>query len=118
MIIGIGVDIVELERFQSKLDGTPALIERLFTLTEREQSLQSLAGCWAAKEAVIKVLGNPVGLSWHDVAVVKNDLGKPFLEISGETAARAQALGATNWHLSISHDGGIACAMVVAEAGV
>jgi holo-[acyl-carrier protein] synthase len=117
MIIGIGVDVVELERFQSKLDGTPALIERIFTPNEREQSAQSLAGCWAAKEAVIKVLGNPVGLSWHEVAVTKNELGKPFLDISGESATRAQAMGITSWHLSISHDGGIACAMVVAEAG-
>ncbi len=117
MIVGIGVDIVELERFQSKLDGTPALIERIFTEAERDQATQSLAGCWAAKEALIKALGNPVGLSWQDVAVVKDEKGKPFLAVSGETQSRAQSMGITNWHLSISHDGGMACAMVVAEAG-
>lgn len=116
MIIGIGVDIVELERFQGKLDDTPALVDRIFTPSEREQATQSLAGCWAAKEAVIKALGNPAGLSWQDVAVVKDELGKPFLDISGETRTRAQAMGITHWHLSISHDGGLACAMVVAES--
>jgi holo-[acyl-carrier protein] synthase len=117
MIIGIGVDIVELERFQGKLDDTPALLERIFTPRERDQASQSLAGCWAAKEAVIKALGNPVGLSWQDVSVVKDEKGKPFLDISGETQSRAKTMGITNWHLSISHDGGMACAMVVAEAG-
>lgn len=116
MIIGIGVDIVDLERFQGKLDATPALLERIFTKSELEQNLQSLAGCWAAKEAVIKALGNPTGLSWQDVAVVKDDLGKPHLDISGETNRRAEELGIASWHLSISHDGGLACAMVVAEA--
>jgi len=117
MIVGIGVDLVDLERFESKLTNTPALVERIFTETERGAANQSLAGYWAAKEAVIKALGNPVGLSWHDVAVQKDELGKPHLKISGETAVRADSLGISKWHLSISHDGGMACAMVVAEAG-
>lgn len=117
MIIGIGVDLVDLERFESKLTNSPALIERIFTETEREAANQSLAGYWAAKEAVIKALGNPGGLSWHDVAVQKDELGKPHLAISGETAVRASSMGISKWHLSISHDGGMACAMVVAEAG-
>lgn len=117
MIIGIGVDLVDLERFESKLTNTPALIERIFTEAERAAANQSLAGYWAAKEAVIKALGNPTGLSWHDVAVQKDELGKPSLVISGETANRASSMGIAKWHLSISHDGGMACAMVVAEAG-
>jgi holo-[acyl-carrier protein] synthase len=117
MIIGIGVDIVDLARFESKLENTPALLERIFTAAEREQSTQSLAGCWAAKEAVIKAIGNPVGLSWQDVSVFKDESGKPHLQVSGETKSKAEALGIANWHLTISHDGGIACAMVVAEAG-
>jgi len=115
MIIGIGVDIVDLDRFESKLSNTPALIERIFTANERTGSHQSLAGCWAAKEALIKALGNPVGLQWHDVEVIKNELGKPELQVSGATLARATEQGISSWHLSISHDGGIACAMVVAE---
>lgn len=117
MIIGIGVDVVDLARFESKLSNTPALIERIFTASERTAASQSLAGFWAAKESVIKALGNPVGLSWHDVAIVKDGLGKPHLEITGETQARATSLGITQWHLSISHDAGVACAIVVAEAG-
>lgn len=115
MIVGVGIDLVDLARFEEKLTKTPALIERLFTPTERVRSMQSLAGIWASKEALIKALGNPVGLNWHDVNVNKNELGKPFLELSGATKARADEMGIATWHLSISHDVGMACAFVIAE---
>jgi len=115
MIIGVGVDLVDLARFESKLLETPALIERIFTPTERERSNQSLAGIWASKEALIKAIGNPAGLNWQDVTVTKDDLGKPNLEVTGATKERSEQMGITSWHLSISHDGGMACAFVVAE---
>jgi len=115
MIVGLGVDLVDVPRFQTKLEATPALAERLFTETERATKVESLAGYWAAKEALIKAIGNPAGLSFQDVAVVKDALGKPLLELTGATADRAKELGITNWHLSISHDGQMAVAVVVAE---
>ena len=115
MIVGVGVDLVDLARFESKLQKTPALIERIFTESERDRSMQSLAGVWASKEALIKALGNPTGLSWHDVTVAKDALGKPHLEVSGATKERSEKMGITSWHLSITHDGGMACAFVIAE---
>jgi len=117
MIIGVGVDLVDLTRFENKLGETPALIERIFTESERSAKPESLAGYWAAKEALIKAIGNPVGLNWHDVSVTKDDLGKPALKVSGATLERATELGIANWHLSISHDGGMAVAFVIAESG-
>jgi holo-[acyl-carrier protein] synthase len=115
MIKGVGVDLVDLARFESKLTETPALVERIFTPSERERSMQSLAGVWASKEALVKAIGNPSGLNWQDVTVTKDSLGKPHLEISGATKDRADQMGITSWHLSISHDGGMACAFVIAE---
>jgi holo-[acyl-carrier protein] synthase len=115
MIVGIGVDLVDVARFESKLSATPALIERIFTPEERERSTESLAGVWASKEALVKALGNPVGLSWQDMTVAKDSLGKPRLEVSGATKERSQEMGIESWHLSITHDGGMACAFVIAE---
>ena len=115
MIKGVGIDLVDLTRFESKLQQTPALIERIFTPTERERSMQSLAGIWAAKESLIKAIGNPTGLNWQDVTVINDELGKPHLEITGATKERSEQMGITSWHLSISHDGGMACAFVIAE---
>jgi holo-[acyl-carrier protein] synthase len=77
--------------------------------------MQSLAGIWASKEALIKAIGNPTGLNWQDVTVAKDALGKPHLEISGATKERSEQMGITSWHLSITHDGGMACAFVIAE---
>jgi holo-[acyl-carrier protein] synthase len=115
MIKGVGVDLVDLTRFESKLQETPALVERIFTPAERDKSMQSLAGIWASKEALIKAIGNPAGLNFQDVTVAKDALGKPHLEISGATKARCEQMGISSWHLSITHDGGMACAFVVAE---
>lgn len=115
MIIGVGIDLVDVARFESKLEKTDGLAERIFTSEEIGSKTESLAGYWAAKEALIKALGNPTGLSFQDVQVVKDDLGKPRLELSGETDIRASQMGIANWHLSISHDGGMAIAVVIAE---
>ncbi|HET8982059.1 MAG TPA: holo-ACP synthase, partial [Pedococcus sp.] len=66
MIIGVGIDVVDVERFGQTLERTPTLRERLFTEAERELVLNSLAARFAAKEALAKALGAPVGLHWHD----------------------------------------------------
>ncbi|MFM8927147.1 MAG: holo-ACP synthase [Rhodoluna sp.] len=115
MIVGVGVDLVDVARFESKLNQTSGLTERLFTSEEIGSKGESLAGYWAAKEALIKALGNPTGLSFQDVQVVKDDLGKPRLEVSGATEIRAAELRISAWHLSISHDAGMAVAVVIAE---
>jgi holo-[acyl-carrier protein] synthase len=116
MIVGVGVDVVDIARFQASLERTPGLLERVFTESERTLSAASLAARFAAKEAVGKALGNPGDLSWQDAEVRSEPSGRPYLVVSGTVAARAKELGVARWHLSLSHDAGIASAMVVAEA--
>jgi holo-[acyl-carrier protein] synthase len=121
MIVGIGVDVVDLARFQSALQRTPALKDRLFAQSEQvidgyELPLRSLAGRFAAKEALIKALGDSTGVQWHDMRIVNNELGNPDFELQDSTRTIAQSRGITNFHLSMSHDAGIAIAYVIAEA--
>ena len=115
MIVGVGIDVVDIERFKLTLERTPALLERIFTPEERHLGLASLAARFAAKEALAKSLGAPVGLHWTDARVVTNSDGKPSLEIGGSVQARANDLGVDSFHLSMSHDAGIASAIVIAE---
>ena len=114
-VVGIGIDLVEIARFERTLARTPALRTRLFTAGERDLPPAGLAARFAAKEALAKALGAPAGLHWLDADVVREPSGRPRLEVSGTVAARAVELGVTRFHLSLSHDGGFACAMVVAE---
>jgi holo-[acyl-carrier protein] synthase len=115
MIIGIGVDIVGLERFATSLERTPHLKERLFTDAERQSVPATLAATFAAKEAVAKALGAPPGLQWHDAEVRHDDAGRPYLHVVGTVAEAATSQGVVRWHLSLSHDQGAAIAMVIAE---
>jgi holo-[acyl-carrier protein] synthase len=115
VIVGIGVDVVDVGRFEMTLGRTPGLRERLFAAAERSLPPGSLAGRFAAKEALAKALGAPAGLHWVDAEVVKDVDGRPSFVITGTVAALAEKLGVTHLHVSISHDAGIASAMVVAE---
>jgi holo-[acyl-carrier protein] synthase len=114
-IAGIGVDVVDLKRFEHALIRTPALRTRLFAESERELPLRSLAGRFAAKEALIKALGDSTGVQWHDMVIVSNELGNPGFVLSGGTAEIVRRLGITMIHVSMSHDAGIAVAQVVTE---
>ena len=115
MIVGVGIDVVDIERFEATLERTPALRDRLFTIEERHLGIASLAARFAAKEALAKSLGAPVGLHWTDARVVSNDDGRPSLEIGGTVLARANDLGVDSFHVSLSHDAGVASAVVIAE---
>lgn len=117
MIVGIGVDVADIQRLQTALDRTPALSARLFAESERGLPIRALAGCFAAKEAVAKALGAPPGLCWTDAILRRDSGGRPALETRGTVAAVAASRGVTAWHVSISHDAGICVAMVVAEGG-
>jgi holo-[acyl-carrier protein] synthase len=114
-IIGVGIDVVDIERFGEALARTPNLAERLFTPAERTRPLASLAARFAAKEAAAKALGAPGDMHWHDAEVVSESSGRPLMELRGTVLARADALGASSVHLSLSHDAGIASAVVVLE---
>jgi len=115
VIVGIGIDVVDVERFVETLERTPALRDRLFTPAERALPPASLAARFAAKEALAKALGAPGGLLWHDCEVVKDDEGRPAFVLQGTVQKRAIGLRVATIHLSLSHDAGIASAMVVAE---
>ena len=115
-VVGVGVDVVDLARFAESLQRTPRLAERLFTAAERELPVPSLAARFAAKEALAKALGAPGGLGWHDAEVVRDESGRPRLQVQGTVAAAASRAGVRSWHVSLSHDGGVAVAMVVAES--
>jgi holo-[acyl-carrier protein] synthase len=115
VIVGVGIDVVDIARFEQTLERTPALRDRLFTPEERDLGIASLAARFAAKEALAKALGAPVGLHWTDARIVTNEDGRPSLEIGGTVAARAGDLGVDSFHVSLSHDAGIASAVVVAE---
>jgi holo-[acyl-carrier protein] synthase len=112
---GLGLDLLEIERLERALARRPGLRERLFTDAERDLPLMSLAARFAAKEALAKALGAPVGLRWTDVTVVREGNGRPHLRVVGTVAARADELGVTALHVSLSHDAGVASAVVVAE---
>ena len=124
MIAGIGVDLVSVERIRDVVarHGERAR-RRLFTLREladcdgRADSEQCLAARFAAKEAAFKALGTGQGpgMRWTDVEVISGDSGRPRLELSARTAERARELGVSHAHLTLSHDGGSACAVVVME---
>ena len=112
MIHGVGIDVVDIERFKQSLERTPSLKEKLFTEAERIKSIQSLAARFAAKEALIKALNAENGMLWHEVEVVNLEGGRPTFIFYGAVAA---LINGANVQLSISHDAGIATAIVILE---
>ena len=118
MIIGVGVDLVDLSRFENSIEKNPGLIEKIFHVDERDAAPRTLAGRFAAKEALIKVFGDSKPMRWHDVRVSKNELGKPQISLFDSTAEYAKSRGIESLHLSISHDANIAIAFLVAEGDV
>ncbi len=120
LILGVGIDVVAVERFSESLSRTPGLARRLFAPAEllstsgSPRRPVSLAGRFAVKEAVAKALGVPQGMKWHDCRVISHDSGRPELVTTGTVLAAAGALGVTTWRMSLSHDAGIAAAVVIA----
>lgn len=121
-MIGLGTDLVDVERFRRTLARTPTLVEKLFTAGEREYAerasdpTERYAVRFAAKEAVMKAMGVGLGaFDWHDVEVVRTDSGAPTLRITGRAAALAEAAGVKAWAVSLSHTGTVAQAVVVAQ---
>jgi holo-[acyl-carrier protein] synthase len=120
-IIGVGIDVAEIDRFRASLERTPGLADRLFVASElllpsgERRGIASLAVRFAAKEALAKALGAPPGLHWTDAEVYVEDSGQPRLRVTGTVALRAAELGVRAWHVSLSHDAGVASAVVVAE---
>ncbi|MBT1018177.1 holo-ACP synthase [Canibacter sp. lx-72] len=130
MIYGIGCDTVDVDRFVTKITTNQRLLQRLFTGREQDLPVRSLAARFAAKEALVKALGGsnfavPVGgvgdehelsLSWQDIEILPANGTKPEFSATPRLLEVFTDLGVTRAHLSLSHDGGHAVAVVVAEA--
>lgn len=122
MVIGIGVDIIEIERIRSALENPKTgerFRQRVFTAGERayceprRRAHESFAARFAAKEATIKALGQAVG--WQEIEVVRDD-GPPAIVLYGRARSRADQLGIRRILLSLSHSEALAIAYVVAES--
>lgn len=122
MVISIGVDVVDIDRMARALERTPALGPRVFGDLDREGlapegNTASLAARFAAKEATLKALGGHIpGFRWHDIQVRRPAQAPPTLVLTGGVQAASAGRGIDRWHLSLSHDGGVAIAFVVAES--
>ena len=123
-IVGNGIDLARIPRFRRFIDeGKFGVLERLFTLAERDYALSRkdpashLAVRFAAKEAFVKALGTGLrfGLSWQQIEVVRDDLGRPSLVLTGRALELMAEKGATRSHLSYSHDGDYGVASVILE---
>ncbi|WP_040495093.1 holo-ACP synthase [Ilumatobacter nonamiensis] len=122
MIIGIGIDLVDIERFRTSLARTPSMRTRLFTATElayvapKSDPVPSLAARFAAREAVMKTLGLGLGaFGFHDVWVERAESGEPSLRVTSRALELADAAGVSRWHLSLTHSDTTAAAYVIAE---
>jgi holo-[acyl-carrier protein] synthase len=119
LILRTGVDLIEISRIEEVLARHgQRYLERVYTAAEREQlgrDAESLAGRFAAKEAVAKALGCGIGaVSWQDIEVLGNEENAPVLKLHGDAARRAMELGLESWSVSISHSLSQAVAVVVA----
>lgn len=122
MIIGIGVDIVEIERIRAALENPKTgerFRQRVFTdgeiayCSRRRRAHESYAARFAAKEATIKVLGEAVG--WREIEIARTN-GPPVIHLHGRARARADALGIVRLFLSLSHSAELAIAYVIGES--
>ena len=120
MIVGLGIDVVALDRFQETIERTPGLVERIFTPSEREMGHASLAARWAAKEAVIKAWSGsrfaqrpvlPEGIH-RDIEVITDMWGRPRVRLMG---AIAEHLADVTIHVSLTHEGDTAAAVAILE---
>jgi holo-[acyl-carrier protein] synthase len=114
VLIGVGIDIINVIRFEAKLQEIPNLKEKLFSVNELEKSsLQTLAGKFAAKEALTKALNYSDKSLLKSLEVLNSDCGKPYFNFRTN---RPKILGDITIHLSISHDVDLSCAFVVIES--
>lgn len=121
-MIGLGIDAVDIARFQAAMDRSPRLLQRLFTdderaLAERRADATAvLAARFAVREATMKALGVGLGaFDFQDVSVVSAVDGRPSLHVAGRAAELARTCGVSKWHVSISHTDHLAVAVVAAD---
>lgn len=123
MIVGIGLDVCSIERMRKALERHgDRFYARICSGAERKELDQAgdramhLAGRFAAKEAFAKSLDGAPGVGWHEVEIHHGPSGRPQMMLRGQAHTLALAAGALRWHLSITHDAGIAAAVVILES--
>ncbi|WP_196000923.1 holo-ACP synthase [Clostridium sp. 1001271B_151109_B4] len=121
MILGVGTDIIEIDRIKRAIDNTPGFLEKVFTkkevewLSKNKPRVESIAGNFAVKEAVSKALGTGIrGFSFKDIEVFRDELGKPVVKVSSKIE---EVIKSKNYlfNVSISHNKTMAIAFVVLE---
>lgn len=120
MILGLGTDIVEVQRFNQLLSRRgERILEKLFTPEERQSCLDAphrLAARFAAKEAFLKALGTGLrGMAWREITLINDELGAPVLHCTGRAESALQSLGVKRTHVSLSHSRHYAVAQVILE---
>ena len=124
MIRGIGIDIIEIERIRRAVERLSGFVDRFFAPEEaayyrkRGMNASSIAGGFAAKEAVVKAMGAGFGsFGWRDVVVIRNSRGKPEVKVRGAAKDLCEGLGIGRIFVSISHSRDYAAAQAVAIGG-
>ena len=122
MILGIGTDIIEIERIDRAIKNTPMFLEKIFTKRELDElnkstlRVESVAGNFAVKEAVSKAVGTGMrGFSFNDIEVFRDELGKPIVQVSDKVKDIIKVDNYT-FNVSISHNRTCAIAFVVLES--
>ena len=122
MIVGLGIDVANIERLRTALDRFGERFwQRILTeaeraeLSSRPDPALALAGRFAAKEAAAKALGGQPDVWWHDIEVLPNARGGPELRFLGAALPHVERLGVSRVFVSITHDAGVAAAVVVLE---
>jgi holo-[acyl-carrier protein] synthase len=122
-VLGVGIDLVDVDRFRTSLQRTPSMRERMFTAGERAYAetandpTERYAARFAAKEAVMKAMGVGLGaFGFHDVEVLRDDGGRPSLRVVGAAELLAVERGVGRWQISLTHTATSAGAVVVALA--
>lgn len=122
MILGVGTDIIEIERIDRAINNTPMFLEKIFTKRELEElnkstlRVESVAGNFAVKEAVSKAIGTGMrGFTFNDIEVFRDELGKPVVQVSDRVK---DLIKVDNYifNVSISHNRTCAIAFVVLES--
>jgi holo-[acyl-carrier protein] synthase len=122
VIVGLGIDVCSIDRMRRALERHgDRFFSRICSPEERDDlagrdTATGLAGRFAAKEAFAKALDGARGVGWHDCRVRRAASGRPYLDLHGAAAAMVAEFGADSWHVSITHDAGIAAAVVVLES--
>ena len=122
MIVGMGIDVCSIERMRRALERHgDRFFSRICSEAERKDLsgrdvATALAGRFAVKEAFAKALDGAKGVGWHEVEVRRAPSGRPVLELSGNAVTTMENFGADTWHVTITHDAGVAVAVVILES--